>query len=220
MPIGADSVLGAIAGTIEFIGGKPPFKITIADSPNDFSGWLDIAETDQDHVFEFTLNEAGVINLPSNFPLTGSITVIDAAHRSATFGPFTIGTEGGSIGGGAAISISPTTGSFFDDAELDTVVIHLATVNASSPLAWSIVSGFDNGGANVLLDMQADGTMTLNADGVTYYGANPGDGTLTGFVTLVDADGRSPDAPVEITLTVFASATAVVGSISMLHAIA
>jgi len=215
VPINANSVLGDVAISVEILGGVKPYTPSLVDAPNDFGGYLDaVVDTNSDEIINLVLNAAGVAGLPNGADLTGQIKITDALRRSVTFDPFTI-PQGSGVGPG---SISPTTGSFFDNATLGTVVINLGAINATQPVVWSIVSGFDNG-TGALLEMQTNGQMTVNSAGVTYYGANPGNGTLTGFVTFVDSNGLSPPAPVQITFTVFASA-APVASISMLHAIA
>jgi len=218
MAIDQNSVAGDVAISFEVIGGLKPYAVSVVGSPNDFAGFLDVAATDSDEIFDLVLNAAGVGNLPSD-TLTGQVTIMDALRRSVTFSAFSVPLGPVSIVT-LPISVTPITGSFFDNAALNTVVIQLGTINATFPVTWSIASGFDNGTGNALVTMQPDGSMTLNAAGVTYYGAHPGDGTLTGFVQVTDANGLSPPSPTQITLTVVAHFTLAVASISMVHAIA
>jgi len=220
MALDENSVAGDVAGSIEIIGGLPPYTVSLVDSPNDFAGILDLVATDSDHIFNFVLNALGVGNLT---PLTGQVRVVDALRRSVTFDAFTIPLGPISIALLPPPAPTPTTGSFYDNTALGTVVIQLSAVGGSGLFVfWEIVSGFDNATGNSFLTINTDGSMTLNQFGVDYYTAHPGDGTLTGFVQVTDNNGLSPPEPTQITFTVLAHPVdgQTVASISMVHTIA
>lgn len=85
-----------VVGSIEVIGGLPPYTGSIAGAPNDFSGCLDIVTTDSTEVLNLVLNANGAASFPDGIPITGQIplsgqvTIIDVLRRSVTFGAFTI----------------------------------------------------------------------------------------------------------------------------------
>lgn len=222
MALDTDSPLGTVALSIELLGGRPPYTGSIAGSPNDFGGCLDIVPV-SDEVLNLILNESGVGNLPSNPPPTGQVTVKDAVGHSVTFEPFAVPMAPTSIVTIPPPAPQPTTGSFYDNAALGTIVIRLSSVGGSDPFVfWSIVSGFDDGTGNSFLDIQPDGSMPLNSFGTTYYAAHPGNGTLTGFVQVTDSNGNSPPSPTQITLTVVAHPAdpSAIATVSLVHSIA
>ena len=80
----------AAIASVEIIGGVPPYAISTAGAPNDFSGCVDIVATDSSEVFDIVPNANAVEIFPSGGLLTGQLIVMDVLRRSRTFDPFTV----------------------------------------------------------------------------------------------------------------------------------
>ena len=133
---------------------------------------------------------------------TFSLGVTDTGGSYSDSVPRTLTVPAGPTG------VTPTSASFFDNAALGTIVINTDPVGGTAPFTFAIASGFNNG-TGVLLDIHDDGTLTINATGVTYYAAHPGAGSLSGTINCTDAAGLTIAVAPTISLTVLDHSAAV-----------